>query len=76
MDDETLSTLMCGVETIINGRPITKVLDDPNDFEALISFFFALEPRFRLVYLIKPIAMFGEGGVKFNIWQMYSGIAG
>ena len=35
MDDEALSTLMCEVETIINGRPITKVSDDPNDFEAL-----------------------------------------
>ena len=35
MDDEALSTLMCEVETSINGRPITKVSDDPNDFEAL-----------------------------------------
>ena len=35
MDDEALSTLMCEVETIINGQPITKVSDDPNDFEAL-----------------------------------------
>ncbi|XP_068757547.1 uncharacterized protein [Montipora capricornis] len=35
MDDEALSTLMCEVETIINGQPITKVSDDPNNFEAL-----------------------------------------
>ncbi|XP_068757566.1 uncharacterized protein [Montipora capricornis] len=35
MDDQALSTLMCEVETIINGQPITKVSDDPNNFEAL-----------------------------------------
>ena len=35
LDDEGLLTLMCKVEAIINGRPITKVSDDPNDWEAL-----------------------------------------
>jgi hypothetical protein len=35
MDDEGLSTLMCEVESIVNGRPITKVSDDPKDLEAL-----------------------------------------
>ena len=34
-DDEGLSTLMCEVESIVNGRPITKVSDDPRDLEAL-----------------------------------------
>ena len=28
-------TLMCEVESIVNGRPITKVSDDPRDLEAL-----------------------------------------
>ena len=35
MDDEGISTLMCEVESIVNGRPITKVSDDPRDLEAL-----------------------------------------
>ena len=35
MDDEGISTLLCEVESIVNGRPITKVSDDPRDLEAL-----------------------------------------
>ena len=35
LDDEGLLTLMCEVESIINGRPITKVSDDPKDLKAL-----------------------------------------
>ena len=35
LDDEGLSTLMCEVENIVNGRPLTKVSDDPRDLEAL-----------------------------------------
>ena len=31
LDDEGLSTLMCTVEQIVNGRPITKLSDDPRD---------------------------------------------
>ena len=34
-NDESLNTLMCGVESIVNGRPITKVSDDPRDLNAL-----------------------------------------
>ena len=30
LDDESLLTLMCEVKSIISGRPITKVSDDPN----------------------------------------------
>ena len=36
LEDEGLMTLMCEVESIINGRPISKVSDDPNDVEALM----------------------------------------
>ena len=35
LDDEGLATLMCKVESIVNGRPLTKVSDDPRDPEAL-----------------------------------------
>ena len=31
MDDEGLTTLMCIVEGIVNGRPITKLPNDPRD---------------------------------------------
>ena len=35
LDDEGFATLMCEVESIVNGRPQTKVSDDPRDLEAL-----------------------------------------
>jgi len=35
LDDESLSTLMCQVEAIINSRPITVVSSDPSDQEPL-----------------------------------------
>ena len=36
LDDEGLATLMYEVEPIVNGRPLTKVSDDPRDLEALM----------------------------------------
>ncbi len=35
LDDEGLLTLFCEIESIINGRPLTKVSDDPQDANAL-----------------------------------------
>ncbi|XP_059097294.1 uncharacterized protein LOC131891683 [Tigriopus californicus] len=35
LNDEGLSTLMCKVESILNGRSLTPVSNDPNDLEAL-----------------------------------------
>ena len=35
LTEESLVTLMCEVENIVNGRPITPVSDDPNDLNAL-----------------------------------------
>ena len=36
LDEESLATILWEVEAIINGRPLTKVSDDPRDPEALI----------------------------------------
>ena len=35
INDEGMLTLLCSVEAIINGRPLTAVSDDPNDLSAL-----------------------------------------
>ena len=35
LTDESLTTLLCEVESIINSRPLTPSSDDPDDFEAL-----------------------------------------
>jgi hypothetical protein len=35
LNDETLNTVFCEVEKILNDRPITRVSSDPNDLEAL-----------------------------------------
>ena len=35
IDDESLSTLLCEVESIMNGRPLTTVSTDQRDLEAL-----------------------------------------
>ena len=37
VDDERLSTLFCEVESIVNGRPLTAVSDDPKDEGPLTS---------------------------------------
>ncbi len=38
MDDEGLQTLMCEVESILNGRPLTKLSDYPKEANALSSY--------------------------------------
>ena len=35
LHDECLQTLLCEAESVINGRPLTKVSDDPNDLVPL-----------------------------------------
>ena len=42
LDDESLNTLMCEVESIVNGRLIIKVSDDPRDLNALTPNHFLL----------------------------------
>ncbi len=47
LDEESLQTLLCEVEAIINSRPITKVSNDPNDLEPLT-------PNHLLLLKVKP----------------------
>ncbi|XP_071088902.1 uncharacterized protein [Haliotis cracherodii] len=58
LDDETLRTVLCEVEAIINNRPISRASSDPNDLEALT-------PNHLLLLKRKPNlppGMFGMDG--------------
>ena len=35
LDDESLQTIFCEIESIVNGRPITEMSNNPDDLEAL-----------------------------------------
>lgn len=35
LDDDSLHTILCEVEAILNDRPITQLSEDPNDLEPL-----------------------------------------
>lgn len=48
LDDETLQTALCEVESIMNDRPLTTVSSDPNDLEPLT-------PNHLLLLKTKPI---------------------
>ena len=48
LNDESLRTLFCEVECILNGRPLTKVSSDANDLEALT-------PNHLLLLKTKPV---------------------
>lgn len=53
LDEEGLQTVLCEVESIINGRPITKASTDPNDLEALT-------PNHLLILRTVPLLPPGE----------------
>lgn len=61
LDDESLATLMCQVEAIINGRPITAVSDDVKDLNPLT-------PNHLLLLRSGPVLPPGV----FNKEDMYS----
>ncbi|XP_059907162.1 uncharacterized protein LOC132457130 [Gadus macrocephalus] len=48
LDDESLTTVMCEVEAILNNRPLTTVSDDPNDLEPLT-------PNHLLLSKVQPL---------------------
>ena len=35
INDECLTTFLCAIKTVINGRPLTQVSDDPSDLKAI-----------------------------------------
>ena len=59
LNDEGLLTLMCEVEAVINGRPITNVSENSRDLEAL-------SPNHQ-VFSKEKITTAGEGGARSNI---------
>lgn len=48
LDDDSLATVMCEVEAILNSRPLTTVSGEPNDLEALT-------PNHLLQLKVKPV---------------------
>ena len=79
LDDEGLTTLMCEVEAIVNGRPITKVSDDPRDLEPLTPNHLLLlrgDLPFPLAPSLSKTVTANAAGVKYSTSQMCFGDAG
>ena len=69
LDDEGLAILLCEVEFIVNGRPVTKVSDDPRDMEAslqIICCYFAQDLWHHLVSSPKMKFTLADAGDRFN----------
>ena len=74
LDDESLQTLMCEAESIINGRPLTTVTNDQeiwNLLHQIICFFFVKTRLFLLVLLRKTTPYQEEDGDRYNIWPTF-----
>ena len=69
LDDEGLNTLMCEVEAIVNGRPLTKLSDDPRDLEPLTPNHLLLLRRFHQESSRRRIATKANDGVKYSTSQ-------
>ncbi|KAK3741909.1 hypothetical protein QZH41_006254, partial [Actinostola sp. cb2023] len=78
LDEEGLTTLMCLVEGIINGRPITRISDDPKDLTPLTPNHLLLLDQAQLFprdCLLSKTSTEDDGG-RFNTWQTSFGSAG
>ena len=73
LDDESLSTLMCEVESIVNGRPWSKVSDDSHDLEPLTPNHLH---RYLLGSLYARIFIPGVADARFNTCLMCFGAGG
>ena len=73
LDDELLSALFCEVATIINGRPLTTVSDDPNDEcppDSKLSAAASRECRIAPPppVLLKAVISMASAGGMYSIW--------
>jgi len=65
LDDERLDTVFCEVESVVNGRPLTPISDDPNDLEALTpNHLLLLRPG-----LCSPLGEFSAKNTYRRRWQ-------
>ena len=74
--NESLILLLYEVESIINQRPLRKVSDDPNDWEAHTANYLLLlqaSPMCNQVCLTNTICMLNIDSTSYNIWQMCVG---
>ena len=79
LDDESCYTLLCEVESIMNGRLITNISDDPKDFSALTPNQLLLLRESENVpqEIYSPKMIFTqEDGNRSNIWQISFGLVG
>lgn len=65
LDYGSLNVLMCEVESIVNGRPITKVSDGPRDFNTLTPNLLLL----RLVTAVLLGVLSKEDNYVCNKWR-------
>lgn len=67
LDDEGLCTLMCEVESIVNGRSITKVSDDPRDCNGLTPNHFEEDQQCYSEHFQERITTAVADGAKYSI---------
>lgn len=77
VDDEGLQTFLCEVEAKLNDHPLTKISDDPHDFEPLTPNHILLmkgKPALPPGLLRRRICTPSGDGDKFSSYQTFFGI--